>query len=64
MFKKLKQMLCDHDYILGDIQRPPYGYCTKGDHFKCACSKCGKEVITFLTYEQQSRTEKGCHMKQ
>jgi hypothetical protein len=51
MFNRIKQMFCNHDYILGDILHPPYGFMTEGDYFQCKCEKCGKEVQTFLTNE-------------
>jgi len=61
--KKIKQFFCSHDYVLGDRINPPYGYMTRGDIFKCNCEKCGKEVQTFLTHDQQNYAKKGCHMK-
>ena len=63
MIKKLKQMLCSHDYVLGDRIKPPYGYMPNGDHFICECAKCGKRVKTYLTIEQQCGVKKGVHIQ-
>ena len=63
MRKKIKRFFCNHEYVLGDLIFPPSGgYMPNGDCFKCICEKCGKEVITYLTYEQQVYAKKGCRM--